>query len=88
MQEFLEGEEAVQYMMDELNELTLQKIEFIGRSDLSSAYLIYALALAYEVMEDSSEVSHAILNIVGEILNGSSDGNLAIDVISKSLHKH
>ncbi len=84
----LEGEDAILDMLEGIENLTLKKIEYIGRSDMSFAFLLHAITFAYETLEEKSEVSHLIMDIVSALLQGSDNQNSIKEIIGKDLTKH
>jgi len=84
----LEGKDAILNMLEGIQSLTLQKIEYIGRSDMSFAFLLHAITFAYETLEEESEASHMIMNVVSTILQGGGNEHSIKEIIGKGLTKH
>jgi len=84
----LEGEKAVFDMLKGIQDLTSQKEEYISKDDMSFAYLLHALTFSYEAIEEESEASHMIMNIISAILLGENNEQSVKAIIGKSLIKH
>ena len=66
----VEGEIAILEMIQEIDDIVINKKEYLESEDLSLALLMHAISFVYESTENESEASHLIINIAGRLLQG------------------